>query len=148
MTSTVSTLRAETRSDSTDVATATPRLTWTTSTSSEDWTQAKAEIELDGQEAVETVGRDSVLVAWPFAALSPRQTASIRVRVTGDDGETSEWSEALVITAAFLAEGEWTAELVGLVTPPRAVQPALLRTEFEVRGAVRRATLYATAHGV
>ncbi|MCU1526499.1 MAG: alpha-L-rhamnosidase, partial [Frondihabitans sp.] len=148
MTSSVATLRAETRSDSTDVATPTPRLTWTTKSTSGDWAQAKAEIELDGAEVVERVGRESVLVAWPFAALSPRQTVSVRVRVTGRDGEISEWSEPVTITAGFLAAGEWSAPLVGLASPERKAQPALLRSEFQVVGPVRKATLYATAHGV
>jgi alpha-L-rhamnosidase len=147
MTATVATLRAELRTDSDDVASPTPRLSWTTDTDVEGWTQAGAEIELDGRETAIVNGRDSVLVPWPFAPLEPRAIASVRVRVTGSDGETSEWSGPRALRAAFLAEGEWVAPFVGLAGPAGNAQPGLLRTEFEVRAGLTRAVLYATARG-
>jgi alpha-L-rhamnosidase len=147
MTANVTSLRAELRTDSDDVASPTPRLSWTTESSVEGWTQTRAELELDGAETATIEGSESVLVAWPFAPLVPRTTRSLRVRVTGADGETSEWSRPRELVAAFFADGEWTAPMVGLVAPAAIGQPALLRTEFEVAGPLERATLYATAHG-
>jgi alpha-L-rhamnosidase len=147
MTLSVETVTAETRTDSDFVAVATPRLSWTTSSSTGDWTQASASVQLDGSEVVEIHGRDSVLVPWPFTPIEPRSTHEVRVRVTGADGGASEWSEPVTVRAGF-AGAEWTAPLVGLTDPARAAQPLLVRREFEVVKPVRQATLYATAQGV
>ncbi len=143
----VATLRAEYRSDTGFVATPTPRLSWKTTTAAANWTQASAEIESGG--VIATIdGRDSLLVDWPFEPLEAHESRDVRVRVTGSDDIRSDWSEPLTVTAAFLADGEWTAAMVGLADPHHAAQPALLRAEFEASGPVASATIYATAHGV
>ena len=144
-------LRAEHRTDSPVVATDRPRLSWKVETDTPDWTQASAEIEItvgDDRSTARLDGSESVLVDWPFPALEPRSRASARVRVTGSDDETTDWSDAREVVAGFLGEGEWHAEMIGLGEPERIAQPALLRGTFEVDREVRRATLYATAHGV
>ncbi|WP_394771610.1 family 78 glycoside hydrolase catalytic domain [Lacisediminihabitans sp.] len=147
MTATVTSITIELRTDSDDVAVSTPRLSWTTASTTGGWTQAGAEIELDGEQLATVDGRDSVLVAWPFAPIAPRSRHAVRVRVTGNDGVVSHWSEPREFVAAFLADGEWVAPMVGLAAPERDAQPALLRTEFAIAAPVLRATLYATAHG-
>ncbi|TXN29333.1 family 78 glycoside hydrolase catalytic domain [Lacisediminihabitans profunda] len=147
MTATVTSVTVELRTDSDDVAISTPRLSWTTASTTGEWTQVGAEIELDGEHLSAVDGRDSVLVAWPFAPIVPRSRHAVRVRVTGNDGVVSEWSEPREFVAAFLADGEWVAPLVGLASPERVAQPALLRTEFMIAAPLVRATLYATAHG-
>jgi alpha-L-rhamnosidase len=111
------------------------------------WVQASSVLQLDGENAATLPGRDSVLVDWPFAPLTAGSRHALRVRVTGEDGSASNWSEPQEIVAAFLADGRWKAKLVGLADPQNPAQPALLRTEFTVAGEVARATLYATAHG-
>jgi len=143
----VASLRAELRIDSTDVATASPRITWTTESDSPNWRQASAELELDGAQAATIAGRESVLVPWPFDPIAPRSEHTLRVRTAGEDGGTSPWSEPLTIVGGFLREGEWTASMIGLDAEGEA-KPALLRHDFEVAGPVAKATLYATAHGV
>lgn len=133
------------------VATPAPRIGWRTQTDSPDWIQAGAELELvrpDGSETHRVDGRDSHGVAWPFEPLAPREEVALRVRVTGQDGVEGAWSEPQRIVSGFLADGEWTAETIGLADPEQDAQPAYLRTEFEAAGPVRRATLYATAVGV
>ncbi|RKR73593.1 glycoside hydrolase family 78 protein [Frondihabitans australicus] len=147
MSTSVGTLRAETRDDSEFVATPTPRLSWTTTSSSPDWTQEHAEVRLDGEEVVELSGRDSVLVPWPFSELAERSTHTVEVRVAGSDGAMSEWSSPVTVRAGF-RDTPWAAPLVGLDTPSRQAQPLLLRRVFAVSKPVRQATLYATAHGV
>ena len=147
MDTTISSLRAEFRSDSTDVATPIPRLSWTVESSRADWVQARAEIELDGSRVATIDGSESVFVAWPFAPITPRSEHRVRVRVTGTGGDVSNWSERRTITAAFLEPGEWTAAMIGLPTPARVAQPVMLRFEFVATSYVMRATLYATAHG-
>jgi alpha-L-rhamnosidase len=143
----VASVRAELRSDSSAVATPTPRLTWKTASTIEGWRQAGADIQLDGENVASVTGRDSVLVEWPFEPLAPRTTHTLSVRVTGEDGSASDWSAPTEITAGFLADGEWTAPMIGLAEPATIARPALLRTEFEPAKPVSRATLYATAHG-
>lgn len=140
-------LRAEYRSDTGTVATSTPRLTWKSATITPGWVQASAEIE-SAREIVTTIGRDSVLVEWPFAPLAAGETRSVRVRVSGADGSVSDWSSAIDVTAGFLADGAWQAAMVGLADPSGPAQPVLLRTEFVATAPVAKATLYATAHGV
>src|SRR5882672_1918985 len=127
MTATVTSLRAELRHDTTDVAVPTPRLTWTTASDENDWVQARAELQLDGERTAVVEGRDAVLVGWPFEPIAPRSRHSVRVRVAGPDAQLSEWSEPLEVSAAFLADGEWTAPMIGLAEPDRTAQPVLLR---------------------
>ena len=132
------------------VATATPRLSWITETLARDWTQRTAELELtlDGQtQAVTIDAAESVLVAWPFEPLRPGDDGLLRVRVTGSDGAQGDWSEVLPVRAGFLGAGQWQAEPIGVATPTTPAEPGLARTEFEVSGPIRRATLFATATG-
>ena len=133
------------------VASPDPEIGWRTETDTPDWLQASAEVELtrDGETAIHVVdGRTATRVAWPFEPLAPRDEVSLRVRVTGEDGVTGDWSAPRRVVAGFLAEGEWQAAAIGLASPAETAQPAYLRTEFDVTGPVSRATLYATAVGV
>ena len=127
-----------------------PHLSWTVTTSEPDWMQASAELRLDrdGATVQAEVGAQSVLVPWPFDPLVAGSTASIRVRVTSTRGDTSEWSDAVTVTAGFLDPGGWTAPYVGLPAPSKAAQPVLLRGVVDLTQDVRRATLFATARGV
>jgi len=127
-----------------------PRLSWVTSSDVPGWHQRAAEISWDDGSTTVTHRRDgdaSVLVAWPFADLAPRQRGTLRVRVEGPDG-WSEWSEPQPVVATFLGEGEWTAAFIGLPDPSRHAQPAQVLREFAVASGLVRATLYATALGV
>ncbi|GAA4781117.1 alpha-L-rhamnosidase [Microbacterium gilvum] len=139
--------KVEYRGDSRYSPTPTPRLTWTTRSSAGGWLQAWAELECAG-EVVRVDGRDSVHVDWPFAPLAPRETRRVRVRVAGEDGGVSDWSDARAIEAGFLGDGEWTARMIGLRAPERVAHPGLFRTTFAVREGLARATLYSTAQGV
>jgi alpha-L-rhamnosidase len=148
MTTHVETVRAELRSDSADVATSTPRLSWIVSSPTAGWSQQWAEIKVDDGTTVRVQGSESVLVSWPFDPIRPREQHVVQVRVTGSDGMTSEWSAPCRVRAAFLSAGEWTAPMIAVREPASAAQPVLLRTDFTVRPDLNRATLYATAHGV
>ncbi|MFC8680320.1 family 78 glycoside hydrolase catalytic domain [Microbacterium ureisolvens] len=133
------------------VASPSPEIGWRIRTDTPDWRQAAAEVEVTRGEGVSShriEGRASTRIAWPFPPLEPREEASLRVRVTGADGVTGEWSEPRRVVAGFLGEGEWQAATIGLPSPAETAQPAYLRAEFEVTGPVARGTLYATALGV
>ncbi|HEY3337969.1 MAG TPA: family 78 glycoside hydrolase catalytic domain [Propionicimonas sp.] len=150
MTSVVDSVRLEYRQDSPFVAVPRPRVSWVTRSDVSGWRQLAAE--LSWNDGVRTVnfqvdGDTSVLVAWPFADLVPRQRGTLRVRTQGVDG-WSEWSAEHAVVAAFLGADEWQASFIALPTPSRHAQPVLLRHEFEVAPGLVRATLYATALGV
>lgn len=143
----IGSLRAELRDDRPTVATPTPRLSWTVETVAPAWVQAWAELRTDTGETVRLEGRDSVLVAWPFAPLDADAVRTVEVRTASTDGAETPWSAPLAVEAAFLPEGGWTAQAVGLADPVRPAQPARLRRAFTVDRPVRRARLYWTALG-
>jgi alpha-L-rhamnosidase len=143
----ISTLRAELRDDSAFVATASPRLSWTVASEQPGWVQAAADL-TDGTATVTLEGRDSVLVAWPFAPLAAGDTREISVRARSTDGAETAWSDPVRVEAGFLADGEWIAQPIGLADPARDAQPALVRTTFTIDRPVQRAVLFWTALGV
>ncbi len=143
-------VRLEYRVDTPFVAVAEPRVSWVTRSELPGWRQLAAELSWDdgsGPQVHRLDGDASVLVAWPFAALTARQRGVLSVRTEGPDGWT-EWSAPREVIASFLAPGEWRAEFIGLADPRRDAQPVLLRHEFTVAPGLVRATWYATAHGV
>ncbi|MFG2960958.1 family 78 glycoside hydrolase catalytic domain [Streptomyces sp. NPDC048291] len=152
---TVADVRFEHVRDGLGLGTGSPRLTWTTLTEARDWHQTGYEIELTGTgaEPVRHLAEsaESVLVAWPFEPLPARAAATLRVRVTGSDGAVSDWSEPATAEVGLLAPGDWSAAFVtpGWDGNAESDEPApMLRREFELRGEVRSARLYATALGV
>jgi alpha-L-rhamnosidase len=143
----IETLRAELRDDTDFVATATPRLSWTVASERPGWVQAAVDL-TDGSAAVTVEGRDSVLVAWPFAPLAAGETREVSVRARSIDGAETPWCRPLRVEAGFLADGEWIAQPVGLADPAREAQPALVRAAFSIDRPVQRALLLWTALGV
>jgi alpha-L-rhamnosidase len=133
------------------VACAEPTIGWITDIDVPRWRQARADLRLErqaGAEVVEIDGPESVRVRWPFAPLAPREEAVLRVRTTGEDGVSSDWSPGRRIVAGYLAETEWRARAIGLASPASRAQPAYLRRSFPVERPIARAFWYATAVGV
>ncbi|MBB2975845.1 alpha-L-rhamnosidase [Microbacterium endophyticum] len=129
------------------VATATPRLSWQVEAAADGWIQASADL-TDGRERITLEGRDSVLVAWPFAALSPGEKREIRVRARSTANAETDWSAPLLVEPGFMSEGEWIAQPIGLVSPDRPAQPFVARTRFTLDRPISHATLFWTALGV
>ena len=138
-------------SDALGLGTARPRLSWITTTDAPAWAQAAYEIEvtdvLDGTPVCS--GRidssESVLVPWPGPALTSRESRSVRVRVWGEHGEPSQWSEPALLETGLLDAEDWSARFV---TPDDAASQPLLRNEFELDGEIARARLYVSALGL
>lgn len=87
-------------------------------------------------------------VAWPWEPLASRERVIVEVRV-GHDGTWSGWSVPSFVEAGLLEPGDWAARFVG--APPGEegdALPLLRSPEYRVRGEVRRARAYVTAHGV
>lgn len=128
-----------------------PRLSWKVETAVPDWHQAAVDIEVStaGESSTVHLATDqSVFVDWPADDIRPRETVTVRVRVTGSDGETTPWSDSLELVGGFLADGDWQASMIGVAGPPAPGTPFVARSSFEVDGDVARATLYAVGHGV
>lgn len=147
MTVSVSPVRFEHHRDAVGIGESAPRLSWIVEAAPAGWRAASYELERIGGEVVTVDSADSVLVAWPFAALGSRERAEVRVRVTGTDGTSSEWSEWAAVETGLLEASDWEALLVGPVDD--SIASPLVRGTFEIRdAAIRRARIYATAHGV
>ncbi|GGR28976.1 glycoside hydrolase family 78 protein [Deinococcus ruber] len=150
-------LRAEHHPDCLGIGEPSPRLSWRTETDTPAWVQAAFQLQslnTSGQvleETPRTERAESVLVAWPFAPLVSREQRRLRVRVWGQDGSASAWSELLSVEAGLHTPGDWQARFItpdwteDLTRP----QPApLLRTTFSVRPGLVSARLYVSALGV
>jgi alpha-L-rhamnosidase len=134
------------------------RLTWQVSTADPGLRQRAYEVQAAASDAFEAVlattgvvdSDDQVAVPAPGAPLNSREVRHFRVRIRTDIG-WSDWSPTLRIEAGLLEPSDWSA--VGITSPgdpgrARQAPPPLLRRAFEIPGPVRRARLYATAHGV
>lgn len=144
----VSSIRIERRRDGAYADTPTPRVSWTVQTDMHNWRQASAELRLDGEDVASVDGDESVLVHWPFRPLEPHARHELQVRVKGQDGSWSAWSEPVSLRSVFLAEDEWQADFIGLPDPKEPGAPGLVRTEVDVDREVADVTLYATGQGV
>jgi hypothetical protein len=92
----------------------------------------------------------SVLVRL-FALLTSRERLSVRVRVWGQDGSVSEWSDSVSIEAGLLSTSDWSARFISPAwdEDTSRVNPSpYLRREFELRTGIKSARLYITSLGV
>jgi alpha-L-rhamnosidase len=134
------------------IGTATPRLSWIVPGADVAFAQEAYEIEVTragGEpEVVQVTSGDQVLVPWPAAPLTSRESVRVRVRVSGN-GMQSDWSDPATVEAGLLTADDWRArfvrprELGGLGAPA-----PVLRSVLDVPGGVVKARLYATAHGL
>jgi alpha-L-rhamnosidase len=134
------------------VGTPTPRLSWVIPSAEPGFQQTAYEIELDRSGtppiSVAVESGEQVLVPWPAAPLTSRETVEVRVRVRGD-GEWSGWSPKATLSAGLLSTDDWTARFVSPVELGGLDMPApLLHTTFDLPSGAVSAHLYATAHGV
>ncbi|MEM7347417.1 MAG: family 78 glycoside hydrolase catalytic domain, partial [Chloroflexota bacterium] len=134
-----------------------PKLSWKIYSGLRNWRQAAYEIictRHDGRIGGET-GRiesnQSHYLDWPFEPLQSREWVSVRVRVWGEDGSESEWSEPVIVEAGLLNPTDWDAVFI---TPAfdeanlQENQPVLMRREFKIGEGALSARLYITALGV
>jgi alpha-L-rhamnosidase len=134
------------------IGTPTPRLSWIVPEADAAFVQEAYEIEVTragGEpEVVQVSSGDQVLVPWPAAPLTSRESVRVRVRVSGR-GMRSDWSDPATVEAGLLTPDDWTArfisprELGGLGAPA-----PVLCSVLDVPGRVVNARLYATAHGL
>lgn len=151
MSVTVEPVRFEHHREAVGIGTPRPRLSWIVSSAPPGWTQSGYELELaNGSNSIRAYvhSRESVLVAWPFEALSSRERVEIRVRVRGEDGTESAWSPSSPVEIGLLHESDWSAQMVG--PPDPAIEAPLIRSTFETPrdATVASARIYATGQSV
>lgn len=152
---TVSAPRIEHHRDPFGIGESRPRLSWTLSEAPDGWRQARYAVTVahdDGEETVEVASAEQVLVPWPVRPLDSRERIGVRVAVQGVDGSWSADSPETWLETGLLHAEDWSARPVGvdLDEDPEsdARRATLVRRGFRVDGAVARARLYATAHGL
>jgi alpha-L-rhamnosidase len=134
-----------------------PRISWRFAETAKDWIQSSYELEIlrstdPKPQTCRVESSDSVLVPWPSTELKTRETASVRVRVTGAPGsEPAEWSKPVNVEASLLNREDWTAQLIAAertLSTGDSLRPALFRKSFQLSKTVRSARLYITSYGV
>jgi alpha-L-rhamnosidase len=94
------------------VGTATPRLSWIVPSADAAFVQEAYEVELtragEATEVVRVRSGEQVLVPWPAAPLTSRESVTVRVRVSGA-GMRSGWSDPASVEAGLLRTEDWTA---------------------------------------
>jgi alpha-L-rhamnosidase len=134
------------------IGTTTPRLSWIVPEADVGFVQEAYEVELTraggGPGVVRVTSGEQVLVPWPAAPLTSRESVRVRVRVSGA-GMRSDWGAPATVEAGLLRTEDWTArfisprELGGLGAPA-----PVLGSVLDVPDGVVQARLYATAHGL
>ncbi len=154
---TVARVRFEHTRDTLGIGAARPRLSWVVETDRPGWLQVAYEVAVLAPEGHvrDSTGRvssgESVLVAWPFAPLRSRERVSVRVRVWGDDGSASDWSDAYPVEAGLLHSDDWSARFIAPGWAEDTSRPGpspMVRCEFTIKPGLARARLYVTALGV
>ncbi|WP_434316156.1 family 78 glycoside hydrolase catalytic domain [Leifsonia sp. P73] len=145
MTVTVTPVRFEHHRDALGISESAPRLSWIVEEAPAAWSQASYELEAGSGETIRVSSGESVLVPWPFAELASRERASVRVRVMGEDQSWSAWSAWAEVETGLLRPSDWTARLI---TPAPGAAALVRRTAELPAKPVRRARVYATAHGL
>jgi alpha-L-rhamnosidase len=150
-------VRFDHRREALGIGTPTPRISWWVETEKKGWMQAAYAIEAvtpSGEcygETGKVASSESVWVDWPFEPLTSRRRLLVRVRVWGDDGEPSAWSEPVAVEAGLLVPDDWAGEFVRPEWDEDVSEPQpgpLLRRAFTLRDGIAKARLYVTALGV
>jgi alpha-L-rhamnosidase len=150
-------VRFDHRREALGIGTPTPRISWWVETEKKGWMQAAYAIEAvtpSGEcygETGKVASSESVWVDWPFEPLTSRRRLLVRVRVWGDDGEPSAWSEPVAVEAGLLVPDDWAGEFVRPEWDEDVSEPQpgpLLRKDFTLRDGIAKARLYVTALGV
>src|SRR5262245_27394816 len=129
-----------------------PRLSWQLNDSARGARQTAYQVVAEGSWDSGKVESDqSIHVEYAGPALKSRQRVNWKVRVWGQDGKESPWSEPATFEMGLLEKSDWRALWIGspIVGGPYTIPPApYLRKEFSVGKAVSSARLYVTALGI
>ncbi|PSN59385.1 alpha-L-rhamnosidase A [Corynespora cassiicola Philippines] len=135
-----------------------PRISWKFDGAAVDWEQSGYDVEITrGPDGVPNIfnvnSSDSVLVPWPDSPLATAESASVRARAYGKDGQpATEWSETFSVETGLLEAEDWgdaipiAADRDTEVDAPK--RPILFRKTFNLDSDAASARLYITALGL
>lgn len=130
-----------------------PRISWRVESAPEGFAQSAYAIEIargDGRpQTFATHSPERALISWPDTPLISRERATVRVRVAGNDGLWSDWSEPATVEEGLLERSDWKAAFVSPASIGAFGQPApTVFTDFRLESEPVRARLYITAQGL
>ena len=160
---TVTVLRTEYKENPLGIDVRQPRLGWLLHSDARGVRQSAYQVRVARAQADLRAGRQllwdsgrvasdaSVHVVYAGPALASRQAYYWQVRAWDEAGAPSPWSEVATWEMGLLDPADWKASWIepGLPEDVKASAPApMLRREFTVKRAVRRARAYVTSHGL
>ncbi|KAK1445992.1 hypothetical protein CMEL01_10235 [Colletotrichum melonis] len=135
----------------------TPRISWRFEGDAANWTQLGYDLEVTKQgitEVFHVESADSVFVPWPTVQLSEGESASVRAKAYGHNGQPeTSWSKSVTVETGLLSPESWQGALT-ITTPDKRADrnttqhPALFRKDFHIDSEVQSARLYITALGI
>jgi alpha-L-rhamnosidase len=140
-----------------------PRLSWQLHSSARGAAQSAFEIRVARDETALRAGQDlawdsgkidsgqSIQYSYAGPALQSRQRYFWQVRVWDAQGKDLGWSAAAHWEMGLVDPGEWSAAWIasGMASDPTVSgQPPMLRRDFQLKGPVKSARVYVTAHGM
>ncbi|MCP5114789.1 MAG: alpha-L-rhamnosidase, partial [bacterium] len=149
-------LRSEYKTNPVGIDARQPRLSWQLRSDERGAVQKAYQIQVTaGGDTVWDTGRvdsdQSIHVPYTGPALASAQRYSWRVRIWDGEDAASDWSEPAFWEMGLLDSSDWTARWIApdWDEDTKTSQPApMLRTEFDVRGAVKSARAYVTSLGL
>ncbi|KAF2011563.1 glycoside hydrolase family 78 protein [Aaosphaeria arxii CBS 175.79] len=135
-----------------------PRISWRFEGTATNWEQTSYDVEISrGADGVPNVfnvnSTDSILVPWPDKPLGSAESATVRARAHGGQGqESTEWSDVFTVETGLLNPEDWAgakpiaADRETEIDAPK--QPVLFRKAFQVNSEITSARLYITALGL
>lgn len=140
------------------IAESQPRISWRFEGNVVNWEQRSYDLEIERDpEGVPRVynvdSADSIYVPWPGEALGSAESAHVRVRAHGLEGQPStDWSDWASVETGLLSTEDWghavpiaAARETEVDAPKR---PVHFRNDFAIEGNISSARLYITALGV
>lgn len=154
----LSQVRFEHHREALGIAESQPRVSWRFEGNVVNWEQSSYEIEVQrNNEGIPNIfevnSTDSIYVPWPDAPLDSAESARVRVRAHGLDGQPStDWSQWSSVETGLLNSSDWkdavpiAADRETEVDGPK--RPVYFREDFNVPSNISSARLYITSLGI
>ncbi|KAH7118664.1 bacterial alpha-L-rhamnosidase domain protein [Dactylonectria estremocensis] len=138
--------------DAIGIGEAAPRISWSFVGHDRDWFQEFYEIRItkadDTIEHFRNKSVESALVAWPSRPLRSREIAFVAVRVSGNNGQMTEWSDTAVVEAGILDQKEWSCSVIEAPETNQPCRPVVFTKLIHIDRPVASSRMYITAHGI